>query len=104
MTQLQAIERENVEMYELYVKRVYTTTTKTYLINVNLPLRQIMEEILENAHAIFGFEEGTPLELVESGQQNNNLNSEDAPAIELHSPDETFQQRFKNVAFYIRKV
>ena len=49
-----------------------------------------------------------PKELVEAGQVIPDVKSEDAPALELNNPDETFRQRFrnsyKNTAFYIRKA
>ena len=101
------IERENMEIIDLYVKRVFTTTTKTYLVNANAPLKEIMSQILETAHETFGYESGDQLELVEAGQSIDGTRSEDAPAIELDSPDETFKQYFQNrykyVAFYVRK-
>jgi hypothetical protein len=101
-------ERENMEIIDLYVKRVFTTTTKTYLINANASLKEIMMQILHNAHEIFGYESGTQLELVEAGQSIEGMHSEDALAIELDSPDDTFKQHFENkykhIAFYIRKV
>ena len=47
-------------------------------------------------------------ELVEAGQCIQGVKSENAPALELDNPDETFKQRFRNsyksTAFYIRKV
>jgi hypothetical protein len=96
------ISGEQPELLELYVKRIYTDKTKTYLINVNCSLKIIMDDILTDAHAIFGYSQNSCLELVEAGQDQ----SESAPAIELDSPGETFAQRFhnqgKNVAFYIR--
>jgi hypothetical protein len=108
MSHILGFERENIEIIDLYVKRVFTKTTKNYFVNANGSLRTIMAELLGSAHDIFGFEEGAQLELVEAGQQINNLKSEDAPAIELDSPEETFKQRFhnrgNNVSFYIRKV
>jgi len=108
MSHILGFERENIEIIDLYVKRVFTKTTKNYFVNANGSLRTIMSELLGSAHDIFGFEEGAQLELVEAGQQINNLKSEDAPAIELDSPEETFKQRFhnrgNNVSFYIRKV
>jgi hypothetical protein len=106
--QIFGFERENMEIIDLYVKRVFTTTTKTYLINANGSLKVIMSQILQNAHEIFGYESGDLLELVEGGQLSEGMHSEDAPAIELDSPGETFKQRFENkykcTTFYIRKV
>jgi len=105
---LGSINRENEELICLYVKRVFTTKTKTYLINANGLLQTIISELLEDAHEIFEFESGMQLELVEAGQQIAGVKSEDAPALEINSPQETFKQRFhngfNNVALYIRKV
>jgi hypothetical protein len=106
--QIIGFQSENMEIIDLYVKRVFTTTTKTYLINANGLLKEIMMQILETAHETFDYESGTQLELVEAGQSINGMHSEDAPAIELDSPEETFKQHFENkykhIAFYIRKV
>ena len=100
-------QRENSEVVSVYVKRVFTTKTKNYLVNANCSLRTIMSELLENAHDIFEFEPGIPLELVKVGQEIVNVKPEDAYALELSSPDETFKERFgdnfKSVALYIRK-
>jgi hypothetical protein len=106
--QILGFERENMEIIDLYVKRVFTTTTKTYLINANGSLKVIMSQILQNAHEIFGYESCTLLELVEGGQSIEGVHSEYAPAIELDSPQQTFKQHFENkykcIAFYIRKI
>jgi hypothetical protein len=40
---------ENEEVIKLYVKKVFTTNTRHYFINVNAPLKDIMEHILNNA-------------------------------------------------------
>jgi hypothetical protein len=97
----------NIEIIRLYVKKVFTTKTKTYIINPNATLKEIMSEILNNAVNDFDMEENDLKELVEAGQCIPGIKSENAPALELNYPDETFKQRFnnsyKNVAFYIRK-
>lgn len=98
----------NFETVELYVKKVFTTITKTYIINANAPLRVIMGHILNNASNDLQMEENGITELVVAGQSIPGVKSEDAPALELDNPDETFRQRFrnsyKNVAFYLRKT
>ena len=82
--------------------------TKTYIINVNAPLKTIMEYILNHATIDFQMGANEVKELVEAGQCIPDVKSEDAPALELDYPDETFKQRFGNsyqcVAFYIRKA
>ena len=107
MTQIIGYTADNLETVELYVKKAFTTVTKTYVINVNAPLRTIMEYILNNATNDFQMDANELKELVEAGQSIPGVKSEDAPALELDYPDETFKQRFINsyqcVAFYIRK-
>ena len=49
MTQIIGYRSDNLEIVKLYVKKAFTTVTKTYSINVNAPLREIMEFILNNA-------------------------------------------------------
>jgi len=102
------IEADNLETVDLYVKKAFTTTTKTYIINVNAPLKVIMEYILNNAVNDFQMESNDVKELVETGQYIPGVKSEHAPAVELDYPDETFKQRFRNsyksTAFYIRKA
>lgn len=97
---------EDEEVIKLYVKKVFTTNTKQYFINVNAPLKDIMEHILNNAENHFQIDRNEPKELVASGQSIPGVKSEDAPAIELENPGETFKQRFGNrytmTAFYIR--
>jgi hypothetical protein len=97
---------ENEEVIKLYVKKIFTTNTKTYFINVNAPLKDIMSYILNNAENHFQMEGDEPKELVASGQSIPGVKSEDAPAIELENPGETFKQRFGDrytmTAFYIR--
>ena len=108
MTQIIGNREDNLETVELYVKKVFTTVTKTYIINVNAPLKTIMEYILNNAANDFQMDANEVKELVEAGQSIPNVKSEHAPALELDYPDETFKQRFRNsyqcVAFYIRKA
>ena len=108
MTQIIGYTEDNLETVELYVKKTFTTVTKTYIINVNAPLREIMEYILNNAINDFQMDRNDTKELVEAGQVIPDVKSEDAPALELDYPDETFKQRFrnsyKNTAFYIRKA
>ena len=108
MTQIIGYIADNLETVDLYVKMVFTTVTKTYSINVNAPLREIMQYILNNATNDFQMDRNEPKELVEAGQYIPGVKSEDAPALELDNPDETFKQRFRNsyksTAFYIRKV
>lgn len=108
MTQIIGYTENNLETVELYVKKVFTTVTKTYIINVNAPLRTIMEYILNHATNDFQMGANEVKELVEAGQCIPGVKSEDAPALELDYPDETFKQRFGNsyqcVAFYIRKA
>jgi hypothetical protein len=108
MTQIIGYRSDNLEIVKLYVKKAFTTVTKTYSINVNAPLREIMEFILNNAINDFQMDSNDPKELVEAGQVIPDVKSEDAPALELDYPDETFKQRFrnsyKNTAFYIRKA
>jgi hypothetical protein len=108
MTQIIGYRSDNLEIVKLYVKKAFTTVTKTYSINVNAPLREIMEFILNNAINDFQMDSNDPKELVEAGQYIPDVKSEDAPALELDYPDETFKQRFrnsyKNTAFYIRKA
>ena len=108
MTQIIGYRSDNLETVKLYVKKAFTTVTKTYIINVNAPLREIMEFILNNAINDFQMDSNDPKELVEAGQYIPDVKSEDAPALELDYPDETFKQRFrnsyKNTAFYIRKA
>ena len=98
----------NIEPVNLYVKRVFTTTTKTYCINANAPLREIMEYILNNSEEHFQLEGNIVKELVVAGQYIPGIKSEDFPAIELDNPDETFKQRFhnsyKSMSLYIRKA
>ena len=107
MTQIIGYTEDNLETVELYVKKTFTTVTKTYIINVNASLRTIMEYILNNATNDFQMDANEVKELVEAGQSIPDVNSEDAPALELDYPDETFKQRFRNsyqcIAFYIRK-
>lgn len=97
---------ENEEVIKLYVKKVFTTNTRHYFINVNAPLKNIMEHILNNAENHFQIDRNEPKELVASGQSIPGVKSEDAPAIELENPGETFKQRFGDrynlTAFYIR--
>ena len=50
MTQIIGYRSDNLEIVKLYVKKAFTTVTKTYIINVNAPLREIMEYILNNAN------------------------------------------------------
>jgi len=108
MTQIIGYTENNLETVELYVKKVFTTVTKTYIINVNAPLKTIMEYILNHATIDFQMGANEVKELVEAGQCIPDVKSEDAPALELDYPDETFKQRFGNsyqcVAFYIRKA
>ena len=108
MTQIIGYRADNLETVDLYVKKAFTTVTKTYIINVNAPLREIMEYILNNAINDFQMDRNDTKELVEAGQYIPDVKSEDAPALELDYPDETFKQRFrnsyKNTAFYIRKA
>lgn len=108
MTQIIGYRADNLETVDLYVKKAFTTVTKTYIINVNAPLREIMEYILNNAINDFQMDRNDTKELVEAGQYTPDVKSEDAPALELDYPDETFKQRFrnsyKNTAFYIRKA
>ena len=108
MTQIIGYRSDNLEIVKLYVKKAFTTVTKTYSINVNAPLREIMEFILNNAINDFQMDRNDTKELVEAGQVIPDVKSEDAPALELDYPDETFKQRFrnsyKNTAFYIRKA
>ena len=108
MTQIIGYRSDNLEIVKLYVKKAFTTVTKTYSINVNAPLREIMEFILNNAINDFQMDSNDPKELVEAGQVIPDVKSEDSPALELDYPDETFKQRFrnsyKNTAFYIRKA
>lgn len=108
MTQIIGYRADNLETVDLYVKKAFTTVTKTYIINVNAPLREIMEYILNNAMNDFQMDRNDPKELVEAGQYIPGVKSEDAPALELDNPNETFKQRFRNsyqsVAFYIRKA
>ena len=108
MTQIIGYAENNLETVELYVKKVFTTVTKTYIINVNAPLKTIMEYILNHATIDFQMGANEVKELVEAGQCIPDVKSEDAPALELDYPDETFKQRFGNsyqcVAFYIRKA
>lgn len=108
MTQIIGYRSDNLEIVKLYVKKAFTTVTKTYIINVNAPLREIMEYILNNAINDFQMDRNDTKELVEAGQVIPDVKSEDAPALELDYPDETFKQRFrnsyKNTAFYIRKA
>ena len=108
MTQIIGYTENNLETVELYVKKVFTTVTKTYIINVNAPLKTIMEYILNHATIDFQMGANEVKELVEAGQCIPDVKSEDAPALDLDYPDETFKQRFGNsyqcVAFYIRKA
>ena len=108
MTQIIGYTENNLETVELYVKKVFTTVTKTYIINVNAPLKTIMEYILNHATIDFQMDANEVKELVEAGQCIPDVKSEDASALELDYPDETFKQRFGNsyqyVAFYIRKA
>ena len=108
MTQIIGYTENNLETVELYVKKVFTTVTKTYIINVNAPLKTIMEYILNHATIDFQMGANEVKELVEAGQCIPDVKSEDASALELDYPDETFKQRFGNsyqcVAFYIRKA
>ena len=108
MTQIIGYTENNLETVELYVKKTFTTVTKTYVINPNAPLRTIMEYILNNAKNDFQMDQNEIKELLEAGQCIPNVKSEDAPALELDYPDETFKQRFGNsyqcIAFYIRKA
>ena len=107
MTQIIGYTEDNLETVELYVKKTFTTVTKTYIINVNASLRTIMEYILNNATNDFQMDANEVKDLVEAGQSIPDVKSEDAPALELDYPDETFKQRFRNsyqcIAFYIRK-
>jgi hypothetical protein len=108
MTQIIGYRADNLEIVDLYVKKAFTTVTKTYSINVNAPLKEIMIYILDNATNDFQMDCNAPKELVEAGQCIQGVKSENAPALELDNPDETFKQRFrnsyKNTSFYIRKV
>ena len=98
----------NFETVELYVKKAFTTITKTYIINSNAQLGVIIGHILNNAVHDLQMEENGVTELVVAGQSIPGVKSEDAPALELDNPDETFRQRFgnsyKNMAFYVRKM
>lgn len=108
MTLIIGYRDDNLETFKLYVKKAFTTVTKTYSINVNAPLKEIMEYILNNAINDFQFESNYVKELVVAGQVIPGVKSEEAPALELDNPDETFKQKFgnsyKNTAFYIRKA
>ena len=108
MTEIIGYNQENLEIVHLYVKKIFTSITKTYTINSNAPLKVIMEYILNKGEYHFQIDKNTIKELVEAGQSIPGIQSEYAPALELDTPNETFKQRFPNsykgVAFYIRTV
>lgn len=88
------------EFVDIYVKFVYTSLSKMYSVDVNLPIQTIIEEITNNESQPF------KLELVKVSDTAPGVRAEDSPNVLEPYFEETLKQRFPNnyhnLAFYIR--
>ena len=112
MTQTNAINdnnesnttRPNEPIYSnIYVKLVYTCTFNNYNLNMNVSVRDFIQNIKNSVYndPILNITPDTPIEIVESGQGSKNMKAEDAPA--LVESDDIIGNKYKRTpAFYVR--
>ena len=94
--------------YSFYFKLVYTCQTKNYLVNPNISLKNFIKNVKTRVRNDFQLNPDEDIEIVEAGNPNN-INGRDAemaPALEPSSIRirEVYGTRYKQTAFYIRKI
>lgn len=94
--------------YEFTFKLAYTCQTKQYFIIPNVTLSQFIDDIKMRARWDFHLTDDEDIEVVEAGQYDN-INGRDpelAPALQPSNIllSEIYENTYKNVVFYIRKI
>ena len=94
----------NNQVVKVYVKQVYTCLTQNYELSDNLSIDEMVYQLGINILRDYHFNRHK-YELVEVGNNNNNINAEEADPI-INSSIETIRSRYNtnNIAFYIRPI
>jgi hypothetical protein len=77
----------------------------TFAIPTNLCIANFIEYVKDKSYETFDINRNLNIEIVEAGQGNENLRSEDAPALEPLKNitiREKYNSSYEHVAFYIR--
>jgi hypothetical protein len=95
----------DMESVPIYFKVAHTGENTMFHIPTNICMKNFVCLAKNEACRIFNIRENSIIEVVEAGQGNENLRSEDAQAVEGDC-NITFQQKYNgtynNLAFYIR--
>ena len=97
----------NSEVANLYFKVANTENTAIFSVPTYLCIANFIEFVKYKAYNEFNINRNQEIEIVEAGQGNNQLRSEDAPALTLEfnqTVREKYNGVYTNLAFYIRIV
>lgn len=94
--------------HSFYFKIVYTCQTINYDINLDMSITEFINYVSQKARTDFDINDNNIIEIVEAGQFEN-INGRDAelaPALENSDLTirEKYDNRYKNIAFYIRPL
>lgn len=96
---------ENVETIYFNFKIVYTEQVATFAVPTNLCIANFIEYIKFKTSEAFNTDINRSIEIVETGQETENLAAEEAPALQPDT-NTTIRERYngvyENVSFYIR--
>lgn len=92
--------------YNIYFKMVYTCKTINYNIDSNMTIANFINYVKQKIRVDFNIDNNIGIEIVESGQFNNENGRDAELATALYSSDITIREKYgnnyKNLAFYIR--
>lgn len=96
------------QYYEFYFKLAYTCQTKIYSVNPDISIKNFIEDIKYRARIDFQIGLAEDIEIVEAGNPDN-INGHDAELAPALEPIDTtirefYENKYKNIAFYIRKI
>jgi hypothetical protein len=96
------------QYYDFYFKLAYTCQTKIYSVNLDISIKNFIEDIKYRARVDFQIGLDEDIDIIEAGNPDN-INGHDAelaPALEPSNITirEFYENKHKNTAFYIRKI
>jgi hypothetical protein len=93
------------DFISIYFKVAHTGERAHFNVPTNICMKNFIEFAKYQAFETFNIDRNLNIEIVEAGQGNENLRSEDAPAVEGNT-NINFRQKYNgsynNLAFYIR--
>ena len=99
------MNQNSYDFTSIYFKVAHSGERAHFNVPTNVCMKNFIEFAKNNAYETFNIDRNLIIEIVEAGQGNENLRSEDAPAVEGDT-NIIFRQKYNgiynNLAFYIR--